>query len=75
MRPWSSRYQLLQSLAQMDRRSAGTIWARDCNSWYLDDQGRNFSLWPGYTWQYRQRTRRFRMHDYIPARAPAAAGA
>jgi hypothetical protein len=38
----------------------GTVWtAGHCNSWYLDDTGRNTTLWPGWTFKYRARTRRF----------------
>ena len=28
----------------------GTVWtAGNCHSWYLDDTGRNTTLWPVYT--------------------------
>ena len=30
-----------------------------CASWYLDATGRNATLWPDWTWRFRQRTRRF----------------
>ena len=44
----------------IDRRMAGTVWQRGgCRSWYQDATGRNSTLWPGYTWQYWLRTRRF----------------
>jgi cation diffusion facilitator CzcD-associated flavoprotein CzcO len=37
-----------------------TVWATGgCASWYLDDSGRNTTLWPGGTWRFRTRTRRF----------------
>ena len=36
-----------------------TVWASGCQSWYLDDQGRNWTLWPGFTFAYRAMTRRF----------------
>lgn len=46
--------------AGVQRRLAGTVWNRGgCRSWYLDANGRNTSLWPGYTWTFRRATRRF----------------
>lgn len=51
--------------ADVQARSRGTVWTSGgCASWYLDAQGNNFSLWPGFTWQYRRRTRRFRSADF-----------
>ncbi|HET6215177.1 MAG TPA: 4-hydroxyacetophenone monooxygenase, partial [Micromonosporaceae bacterium] len=47
-------------VAEVDRRMAPTVWLQGgCHSWYLDAGGRNSTLWPGYTWAYRLRTRRF----------------
>ncbi|GAB3808421.1 hypothetical protein GCM10027605_40900 [Micromonospora zhanjiangensis] len=47
-------------VARIDRKMAGTVWSRGgCRSWYLDATGRNSTLWPGYTWSYWLRTRRF----------------
>jgi len=47
-------------VADVDRRMAGTVWLRGgCRSWYLDATGRNSTLWPGYSWTYRLRSRRF----------------
>jgi cation diffusion facilitator CzcD-associated flavoprotein CzcO len=51
----------------------GTVWASGCASWYLDDTGRNSTLWPGFTWRYRNLTRRFDVDHYDVA--PAAQGA
>jgi len=42
-----------------------TVWATGgCNSWYLDDQGRITTLWPGFTWRYMRRMKRFRLSEY-----------
>jgi cation diffusion facilitator CzcD-associated flavoprotein CzcO len=53
-----------------------TIWATGCNSWYLDERGNNFALWPGTTVEYWWRTRHLRASDYIfqAARSDLAAG-
>jgi cation diffusion facilitator CzcD-associated flavoprotein CzcO len=44
---------------ELDARMAGTVWSTGCSSWYLDDTGRNPTLWPDWTWRFRLRTRRF----------------
>lgn len=37
-----------------------TVWMQGgCTSWYLDDQGRNTSLWPGRAAQFRRTLSRF----------------
>jgi cation diffusion facilitator CzcD-associated flavoprotein CzcO len=51
----------------------GTVWnAGGCASWYLDRSGRNTTLWPSFTWRFRERTRRFDRAAYVAV--PAAAG-
>jgi cation diffusion facilitator CzcD-associated flavoprotein CzcO len=45
---------------EMRRRSEGTVWTSGgCSSYYLDARGRNFALWPSFTFFFRGRTRRF----------------
>ena len=41
-----------------------TVWQSGCKSWYLTAQGRNISLWPGFTFTYRIKTRRFNLQPY-----------
>ena len=42
-----------------------TVWTRGgCTSWYLDAQGRNTTLWPSFTFRFRQLTRRFDPAEY-----------
>jgi cation diffusion facilitator CzcD-associated flavoprotein CzcO len=51
--------------AAVDRRMAGTVWATGgCSSWYIDSTGRNSTLWPGSTWRFRQRMKRFDVEAY-----------
>ncbi|HWG73654.1 MAG TPA: NAD(P)/FAD-dependent oxidoreductase [Acidimicrobiales bacterium] len=46
--------------AAVQRRLATTVWSvGGCSSWYLDERGRNTTLWPGTTWSFRRRTHRF----------------
>ena len=42
--------------AEVQRRMQGTVWNTGCKSWYQDEQGHNPTLWPDWTWRYRQRT-------------------
>ena len=35
-----------------------------CTSWYLTRSGKNTTLWPGFTFEFRLRTRRFDPDDY-----------
>lgn len=42
-----------------------TVWAQGgCNSWYLDEAGRNPTLWPSYTVSYRKQTQQIIMDDF-----------
>ncbi|WP_321895117.1 flavin-containing monooxygenase [Paraburkholderia heleia] len=51
------------------------IWSvGGCRSWYLDPRnGRNTTLWPGFTWRFRRATAHFSLADYQVYRAPHAA--
>ncbi|HJL16931.1 MAG TPA: NAD(P)/FAD-dependent oxidoreductase [Sandaracinaceae bacterium LLY-WYZ-13_1] len=42
----------------VQERLGHTVWSTGCQSWYLDENGRNFTLWPGFTFEYWLRTRR-----------------
>jgi cation diffusion facilitator CzcD-associated flavoprotein CzcO len=63
---------------ELQRALAGSVWTSGgCVSWYLDEHGRNSSIWPGFTWPYRRRTRRFDPDHYelrpgLAGPAPAA---
>jgi cation diffusion facilitator CzcD-associated flavoprotein CzcO len=57
--------------AALDERMEGTVWNTGCASWYLDDTGRNATLWPDWTWRFRQRTARFDPQHYRLETAPA----
>lgn len=72
-------------IEEMRRRMRGTAWTSGCTSWYLDASGHNTSLWPGFTWEYRLRTRRCDIQHYrlvtdagrpdaVPTPAPASGG-
>jgi len=46
-----------------------TVWSSGCKSWYLNEQGRNTAAWPGFTFVYRLKTRRFNLRSYQVERA------
>ena len=53
-------------VAEIDRRSEGSVWLTGgCQSWYLDRTGRQSALWPGFSWDFHARARRFRPADHI----------
>ena len=50
---------------ELQRRLARTVWQTGgCTSWYQRRDGRNTTLWPGYTFEFRRRTRRFDAESY-----------
>jgi cation diffusion facilitator CzcD-associated flavoprotein CzcO len=65
--------------ARLQERMRGTVWTSGgCASWYLDATGRNSTLWPSFTWPFRERTRRLNPAEYVlraprPVREPVAA--
>lgn len=46
-----------------------TVWAQGCTSWYQTADGKNTNNWPGFTLEYRQRTRRFDVENYTQVSA------
>jgi cation diffusion facilitator CzcD-associated flavoprotein CzcO len=58
---------------KLQRAMKGTVWTTGgCASWYIDRNGLNTTLWPGWTWDFRRRTRRFDPAPYVLA--PTAGG-
>jgi len=55
----------------IQRRMQGTVWTSGCASWYLDALGRNLTLWPGFTWEFRLRTRRFDPAEHLLDAVPS----
>ena len=55
------------------KRSEGTVWlAGGCASWYLDKHGHNTTLWPDFTFRFRQLTKKLDRENYVgtPAGEP-----
>ncbi|MFE4174618.1 flavin-containing monooxygenase [Streptomyces sp. NPDC056909] len=61
VRAWNHRVQ---------ERMRRTVWnTGGCTSWYLDANGRNTTIWPGTTTEFRRATRRVDLSEYEVIRA------
>ncbi|MDT0309085.1 NAD(P)/FAD-dependent oxidoreductase [Streptomyces sp. DSM 44917] len=50
---------------KMQRRLARSVWnTGGCQSWYLDANGRNTTVWPGTTGEYRRVTQAVELSEY-----------
>lgn len=59
----------------MDTKTEPTVWNSGCSSWYLDKDGRNSSLWPGLTIEFRKRLRTVDLSKFDTVRAGDRAAA
>ncbi|MQY15250.1 Baeyer-Villiger monooxygenase [Streptomyces sp. RB5] len=58
--------------ARVQQRMKRTVWnAGGCTSYYLDAAGRNTTIWPGTTAEFRRVTRRVDLAEYEVLRAAA----
>jgi hypothetical protein len=65
---------------ELQRKLAPSVWLTGgCSSWYLDEHGRNSTIWPDFTFRFKKRLARFDLESYYqelkPARVPAQAAA
>lgn len=59
---------------QKDMKS--TVWSTGgCKSWYMDDNGKNVTLWSGSSWRFRRITQRFDIENYRRYSSPIVARA
>jgi cation diffusion facilitator CzcD-associated flavoprotein CzcO len=50
---------------RLQKRLARTVWnTGGCSSWYLTRSGKNTTAWPGFTFEFRLKTRRFDAESY-----------
>jgi cation diffusion facilitator CzcD-associated flavoprotein CzcO len=59
--------------ARLAERLKGTVWMSGCMSWYLTRNGKNTTIWPGFTFEYRLRMRRFDARSYERVKLDASA--
>ena len=49
----------------LQSRMGGTVWnSGGCSSWYIDANGKNTTIWPDFTWRFRQQMRQFDLPAY-----------
>jgi cation diffusion facilitator CzcD-associated flavoprotein CzcO len=61
----SVRPEVQQSFdSEMQSRLSTSVWQTGCNNWYVDEHGRNTNNWPGFTLEYRRRTKRLDPGDF-----------
>jgi cation diffusion facilitator CzcD-associated flavoprotein CzcO len=53
----------------LQTKHAGAVWQSGCKSWYLDRNGRNTTLWPDFTFRFRQQTTQFDPDAYHISRS------
>jgi cation diffusion facilitator CzcD-associated flavoprotein CzcO len=59
---------------EIQRKSQGTVWLNGgCQSWYIDENGKNSTLWPDHTFRFFSEMKRFRPSEYriVPAAVPS----
>jgi cyclohexanone monooxygenase len=49
---------------EIQKKLEGTIWLSGCKSWYLSEDGKNHTVWPGFTLEFRNRTKKINLDDY-----------
>ena len=50
---------------EIQRKLKNTIWDSGCKSWYISENGKNYTVWPGFTTEFRKRTKIINLDDYI----------
>jgi cation diffusion facilitator CzcD-associated flavoprotein CzcO len=59
---------------RLHERLARSVWATGgCVSWYRTRTGKNTTLWPGFTFEFRWRTRRFDVESYLQTHEQSSA--
>lgn len=48
----------------IQKRLKNTVWNAGCSNWYVNEHGHQTNNWPGFTFEYRCRVRRFKPGDY-----------
>ena len=57
----------------LQNRMVGSVWTTGgCASWYRDKHGRNTTLWPGFSFEFRRITRKFDLDAYAVSMEEAA---
>jgi cation diffusion facilitator CzcD-associated flavoprotein CzcO len=58
--------------ARLQAKLPQTVWnSGGCQSWYIDANGKNTTIWPDFTWRFWQENREFDAASYELAARPA----
>ncbi len=49
---------------EIQKKLEQTVWNSGCVSWYQTSEGKNTSIWPGFTFQYWKRMKKMKKEDY-----------
>jgi hypothetical protein len=49
---------------ELQKKLESTVWNSGCVSWYQTAEGKNTSIWPGFTFQYWKRMKRMKKEDF-----------
>ena len=50
--------------AEIQKKLVGTVWQSGCKSWYITESGKNHTVWPSFTLEFRNRTKTINLNDY-----------
>jgi cation diffusion facilitator CzcD-associated flavoprotein CzcO len=49
---------------ELQKKLPATVWGTGCQSWYLNASGENTTVWPDFTFKFRQRAKHFEAADH-----------
>jgi len=50
--------------AGLQQKLGNSVWQSGCKSWYVNEAGKNTTLWPGFTFRFREQLRRIDLQNY-----------
>jgi len=50
--------------AEIEAKLKKSVWGTGCTSWYLSPDGKNHTLWPDFTFKFRERTKHVRVEEF-----------
>jgi hypothetical protein len=51
----------------LQEKLGNSVWSTGCKSWYVNANGKNTTLWPGFTFDFRRKTATFDAQNYDTA--------
>ncbi|MBK9187079.1 MAG: NAD(P)/FAD-dependent oxidoreductase [Moraxellaceae bacterium] len=51
----------------LQEKLGNSVWSTGCKSWYVNADGKNTTLWPGFTFDFRRKTANFDAQNYDTA--------